>query len=149
MLYYIKYSNGFIINNTHITIQSKAMHYKNPEELIKKLQEDPQPFREMRNAFRILGDKWSALILIHLINKPCRFTDIENTLSGLNPRTLASKLKTLESEGLITKQEYKEFPPRTEYSATEKARELKPAMHELKKWAKKYCANTDEMTKSH
>lgn len=118
------------------------MSHRNTHELVQKIQEDPQVFSDVRNALRILGDKWSALILISLMDKPCRFTDLESLLNGINPRTLSKKLKTLENEGLITRKDYREFPPRIEYGATDKARELKDTMKELKKWAKKYCKTT-------
>lgn len=111
---------------------------KHHQELIQKINSDPDIFRDVRNALTILGDKWSVLILISLMEKPARFTDIETMLPGLNPRTLTSKLKALENEGLIDRKDYKEFPPRIEYSVTDKARELKPVMIELKKWAKKH-----------
>jgi len=45
----------------------------------------------------------------------------------------------LEKAGLIIRKKYKEFPPRTEYELTKKAHELKVAILELKKWARKYC----------
>lgn len=107
--------------------------------ILHKLRDDPAPYRELRTAFKIIGDKWSGLILICLFDHPARFTEIIDTLPGLNPRTLTERLRRLEEAGLITRREYKEFPPRTEYAVTEKARDLKAALFELKKWAKKYC----------
>lgn len=115
------------------------MHAKNHADLIKKLQADPEPFREMRTALQTIGDKWSGLILVCLFEKPCRFTDIEALLPGLNPRTLSQRLRDLEDFGLVSRHEYKEFPPRTEYATTSKAEGLKPVLHELKRWAKKHC----------
>lgn len=110
----------------------------NSQELIKKLRKDPEPFREMRQALKILGDKWSVLILIHLQDKPARFTEIEEVLGGINPRTLTQKLRALESAKLITRKKFKEFPPRIEYSTTKKALELEPTMLALRDWARKY-----------
>lgn len=127
------------IHHTHAAIQSKAMHTENHAELIKKLQSDPEPYQEIRTALQTIGDKWSGLILICLFEKPCRFTDIESLLPGLNPRTLSQRLRDLEDFGLVSRQEYKEFPPRIEYSITSKAEGLKPVMHQLKIWAKKHC----------
>jgi len=65
--------------------------------------------------------------------------DIQKVVRGINSRTLSKKLHDLEAEGLIEKQNYKEFPPRTEYSVTKKAKDLKAAIAGLKQWAGKYC----------
>lgn len=112
---------------------------KTSAELVKKLRADPAPFQAVRTALHIIGDKWSALILLQLFDGPCRFTNVEASLPGLSPRTLSQRLRDLEEFGLITRQEYKEFPPRIEYSLTSKARDLQPVLHELKLWARKHC----------
>lgn len=96
-------------------------------------------FREVKQALEILGDRWSVLILITLLEKPLRFGDIQSGVGGINPRTLTKRLRMLEDFGLVSKQEYSEFPPRTEYEVTEKAIALKKVIGELKKWAKKNC----------
>lgn len=106
-----------------------------------KLHLDLASYNEFRTALKIIGDKWSALILLALFQSknPLRFTEIELECPGLSPRTLSQRLRMLVSAELITKKQYKEFPPRTEYELTKKAHELKVAIIELKKWAKKYC----------
>lgn len=96
-------------------------------------------YQEFKAALKILGDRWSALIIISILEQPQRFGDIEKFAVGISPRTLTQRLKMLEQLGLITRREYKEFPPRTEYAITQKARDLKPVMMELKKWSKHYC----------
>lgn len=117
---------------------------KNISLTAQKLQADSATYDEFRTALKIIGDKWSVLILIGLFQNPQRFTDIASNCPGLSPRTLTQRLKMLEKAGLITKQSFKEFPPRTEYSITTKARELKSAIIELKKWAKKYCNSSHQ-----
>lgn len=104
-----------------------------------KLHANSATYEEFRTALKIIGDKWSVLILLGLFQTPQRFTEIAANCPGLSPRTLTQRLKMLQTAGLITKKTYKEFPPRTEYFITDKARELKAAILELKKWAKKYC----------
>lgn len=110
----------------------------NPQEILDKLQAEPGPFLEMKSALKIIGDRWSSLILICLFNGDSRFKDIEKSLPKLNPRTLSKRLRTLEEAGLITRQKFNEFPPRTVYSPTQKAHDLKRALTELKNWAHKY-----------
>lgn len=106
---------------------------------VRKFLEESQEYQEFRKALAILGDKWSALIIISVFDGPKRFSEIQKLTEGISPRTLTQRLNMLESEGMISRQVYKEFPPRTEYSVTSKAIELKSSMMELKKWAHKHC----------
>lgn len=107
-------------------------------ELICRLQQDDGPFQELQSTLKIIGDKWSVLILVCIFNRLSRFHEIEEALPDLNPRTLSKRLKNLETNGLITKQTFREFPPRVVYSPTQKAHDLRAAITELRKWARKY-----------
>lgn len=53
-----------------------------------------------------------------------RYRDIERKLDGVNPNTLSIRLDELERAGLISKQRFKEIPPRVEYSLTAMGEEL-------------------------
>jgi len=107
-----------------------------------------EEIQEIKQALRILGDHWSGLILFCLLEKPQRFGDIQQFSEGISPRTLTKRLQALEEFGLITRQEFKEFPPRTEYCVTKKAIELKESLMGLKKWSKKYCQTTQKSVSS-
>ena len=50
---------------------------------------------------------------------------------------LASALRELERDGLVTRREYLEVPVRVEYSPTEDCRELLPILEQLSDWAEK------------
>ena len=52
----------------------------NHQKIAKKLSDNPDAFSDISNALKILGDKWSVLILICLVDQPTRFTDIEELL---------------------------------------------------------------------
>lgn len=104
-----------------------------------KQDQSEEEIQEIKLALRILGDHWSALILFCLLDKPQRFSEIQNFVEGISPRTLTKRLQILEEFGLITKKKFNEFPPRTEYQVTAKAIALKESLAGLKKWANKYC----------
>jgi DNA-binding HxlR family transcriptional regulator len=116
------------------------MHHITPAHVQEFLGDDTKEYREFKTALTILGDKWSALIILCAFEHPARFVDIQKYAKGISPRTLTQRLHMLESAGMITRHEYKEFPPRTEYSITQKTHDLKNAMLEMKKWAQKYCS---------
>jgi len=67
----------------------------------------------------ILGDGWSLLILREVACGPQRFKALKNQVSGISMDQLTRKLEALTSNGIISRNEYKESPPRVEYSLTE------------------------------
>jgi DNA-binding HxlR family transcriptional regulator len=58
-------------------------------------------------------------------------------LKGISPKTLADRLKDLESSGLINREMFAEIPPRVEYSLTQDGIELRDLMIPLMEWASK------------
>jgi DNA-binding HxlR family transcriptional regulator len=87
----------------------------------------------------IIGERWALLILRDLfLNPTSRFQDFEQTMPGITPSVLSSRLKELEASGIIASRLYVEHPPRLEYFLTAKGRELGPILSALKKWGEKY-----------
>ena len=85
-------------------------------------------------ASEIVGAKWTALIVHDLSEGPRRFTELEHACERISPRTLAERLRWLESEDIVARQSYPESPPRVEYALTEKGRALLPVVHEMRRF---------------
>ncbi len=86
--------------------------------------------------FRTLG-KAHMLDILYIFTTepgPHRFVDIQHRLS-LSPNTLADRLKDLVNSGLLTRTVYNEIPPRVDYEASPKTRELGPLFDTLNRWA--------------
>lgn len=90
------------------------------------------------SAMQIVGNKWTALILRDLYGGPQRFGELERSLSGISPRTLSQRLVELEHCDIITKETFHEVPPRTEYTLTQKGRDLVPVLQQMAAWGDKY-----------
>jgi len=103
---------------------------------------------ELRSALSIIGDKWTALILHSIKDGSRRFVDCQKGCGGLSSRTLAQRLSMLESEGIISRTEYKEYPPRTEYKLTPKGKDLMPVLDQMANWAKKHLDYTPQKIKT-
>ena len=91
---------------------------------------------EIGELFRVLG-KTHMLDILHLFIRdegPRRFVDVQNRLA-LSPNTLTERLKELVEVGLLTRTAYNEIPPRVDYEATKKARDLAPVFDSLHRWA--------------
>ena len=92
----------------------------------------------LAKALNLIGDKWSMLILHHLKhNGPMRYKDCQEA-DGISSRTLTLRLNQLENAGLILRKEYKEYPPRTEYTITKKGLAITPALDAMTEWSKKF-----------
>jgi DNA-binding HxlR family transcriptional regulator len=53
----------------------------------------------------LLSDPWTMLIIRDVLKKKMRFSDFEHSLDGISTRTLAKKIKQLEQEEIIKKEE--------------------------------------------
>lgn len=71
-------------------------------------------------AAKVLGDKWTLIILRDLLDGPRRFKQLEHSGDGISPSILAGRLRELEEKGLLTRTSYNEIPPRVVYELTEK-----------------------------
>jgi DNA-binding HxlR family transcriptional regulator len=82
----------------------------------------------------IIGSKWTALLVHDLSEGPRRFSELEHSLAGISPRTLAERLRTLEHERIVLRRSYPESPPRVEYELTEKGQALLPIINEMRRF---------------
>ena len=87
----------------------------------------------LRLALTILGDRWSILLLRDLLGGPCRFTDLQRSLTGISPRTLTQRLRSLEAAGLVRKQAFTEVL-KAEYCLTERGSSLHEIIDQLRQW---------------
>lgn len=89
-------------------------------------------------AMKIIGNKWTALILRDLMTGPKRFCELEDSVGSINPRTLSQRLDDLEAHHIIVRKAYGEVPPRIEYTLTDKGRDLLPVLQNMAAWGEKY-----------
>jgi len=85
-------------------------------------------------ALDLVGDKWTLLIVRDLAAGPRRFVELQRVLPGISTEQLRSRLNRMVADGMLTRQRFREVPPRVDYELTERARELLPVLGELAKW---------------
>ena len=85
-----------------------------------------------------IGKKWTLLLVNEIGNHgSLRYNDLLEELKGISPSTLASMLKELQKEDIISREAFNEIPPRVEYTLTKRGKELRIAIIPLLKWATK------------
>lgn len=87
-----------------------------------------------------LSGKWRAMAIFWLMDGPMRFNALQRRLGGVTHRTLSKTLKEMETDGLITRKDYGEIPPRVDYALTEKGMSLKPVLIAMEQWARDHGA---------
>jgi hypothetical protein len=55
-------------------------------------------------------------------------------LPGISTEQLRSRLNRMVADGLLTRQRYREVPPRVDYELTQRSRELLPVLGALARW---------------
>jgi DNA-binding HxlR family transcriptional regulator len=85
-------------------------------------------------ALDLVGDKWTLLIVRDLAAGPRRFVELQRVLPGISTEQLRSRLNRMVADGMLTRQRFREVPPRVDYELTERARELLPVLGELARW---------------
>lgn len=85
-------------------------------------------FCGLARALDRVGDRWTLLIVRELLIEPRRYSEIREALPGIATNLLADRLRSLETDGLISKR------PNGTYSLTALGRRLERAIHELISW---------------
>jgi DNA-binding HxlR family transcriptional regulator len=100
------------------------------------------PIRGILDRF---GDKWSMLVIILLgQNEVLRFNQLNTLIGDISQKMLTVTLRTLETDGLVTRKIYAEIPPRVEYSLTPIGKELLPLISNLTEWALRHKAAIEQ-----
>jgi len=81
----------------------------------------------------MLGDKWTMLVVRELLGGPKRTMELLNSLFPISSRTLVGRLRDMEQDELVTREDFHENPPRVEYALTAKAEALFPLLDVLRK----------------
>lgn len=89
----------------------------------------------MPDIAQLIGGKWKLIILQILIFQGMkRFNELRRNIDGITQTMLTNQLRALEKDGLVTRKVYAEVPPRVEYSATQRALDLKDVFLALHNW---------------
>jgi DNA-binding HxlR family transcriptional regulator len=88
----------------------------------------------MAHALDLVGDRWALLVIRELMHGPKRYTDLVDRLPGIGTNILATRLRDLETNGVVSRRVLPPPAASKVYELTEYGRELRPAMRELALW---------------
>ncbi|MCO1579111.1 helix-turn-helix transcriptional regulator [Crossiella sp. SN42] len=87
------------------------------------------------DVFRLVGDKWSALVVILLGGRAHRYNELRRSIEDISQRMLTRTLRGLETDGLVRREVHPTVPPTVEYSLTPLGRSLLEPLSALAEWA--------------
>lgn len=91
-------------------------------------------------TLELIGGKYKALILFHLIDGTLRFSELHRNIPNATPKMLTQQLRELEREKLITRTVYPVVPPKVEYQLTEFGKSIIPVLESMCNWGRSYLS---------
>jgi DNA-binding HxlR family transcriptional regulator len=82
-----------------------------------------------------VGDKWTVLVVMMLVDGPRRFNEIKRMVGGISQRMLTLTLRGLERDGMVTRTVTPSIPPRVDYALTALGFSLAEPVMALGAWA--------------
>lgn len=87
-----------------------------------------------RSVLDHVTSTWGSLLLVLLLEKPYRFSELRKRIGGISEKMLAQSLKLLEQDGFVLREAYAEVPPRVEYSLTPLGTQVAERVAALTDW---------------
>ena len=78
------------------------------------------------------------LIIRNLLLRPWRFNELQKSLDGISQKVLTDNLRSMETDGIITRTVYAEVPPRGEYALSPLGESMRPILNSMQAWGEAY-----------
>lgn len=96
-------------------------------------------------TLRVIGGKWKPQVLYFLLDGPKRYGELKRAIHGVSHKVLIQQLKELEADRVLTRTDYKEVPPRVDYSLTPLGLSLADAIVPLCTWGTENMAEMESI----
>ena len=101
-----------------------------------------------RGVLDHISTRWSSLILVMLLEKTHRFSELARRIGGVSERMLAHSLHALEADGFVSRVVYPTKPPKVKYSLTALGKELAVHVQSLTQWVESNISRVLEYRKT-
>lgn len=96
------------------------------------------PACPVATTVQLIGNKWKLLIMRNLLVRPWRFNELQKSLEGISQKVLTDNLRSMESDGIVTRTVFPEVPPRVEYALSELGESMRPIIGAMEAWGTEY-----------
>src|SRR5947209_18129124 len=88
----------------------------------------------LRTAVHAIGGRWKPLVLHYLLQEPRGFGELKRALDGVANKTLATQLRELGRDGLISRTVCNDARRSVRYAPTEDGAAMQPVIRALVTW---------------
>lgn len=88
----------------------------------------------LRTAIGAIGGRWKPLVLHYLLQQPRGFGELQRCCDDVANKTLATQLRELERDGLISRTVNNDARRSVRYAPTEDGEAMKPVVRALVEW---------------
>jgi DNA-binding HxlR family transcriptional regulator len=92
----------------------------------------------LAHALTAAGDRWTLLIVLALSEETVRLSVLRQRLPGVSSGVLDHHLSQMVALGLLSRERFREMPPRVELTLTERGCELLPIAAALARWGMRH-----------
>lgn len=92
-----------------------------------------------RVVLSLLAERWALLVIEALSGGAKRTSALRRQIGGISEKMLIQTLRRLETLGLVERHDYREVPPRVEYTLTERGWSLSPLILALDRWVETHA----------
>ena len=93
----------------------------------------------LHETVELVGKRWSgAIVYVLMLGGAMRFSQIAHAVPALSDRLLSERLKELEARGIVERRVSDGSPVKVEYELTERGKDLRDALNELKAWGDRW-----------
>ena len=93
--------------------------------------------------FRLLSGEWTPHVIWVLgTYGPTRYNELQRQVEGISHKVLTERLRLLEAEGVLARQEEKTVPPKVTYSLTDKGTAVHHAIKQMEPIAEQWINGT-------
>src|ERR1700760_977301 len=96
-------------------------------------------------ALAVIGGKWKPLILFHLARGALRYRELRRAVDGVSDKMLIQQLKELQADGVVSRLDFKEVPPKVAYSLTTFGESLAASLAPLCVWGTEHMTQVEAL----
>ena len=99
----------------------------------------------VNEALSVIGSKWAFGVISHLYYGSQRFNQLRRNLGNISIKSLTDILRHLEHHKIVNRQVIPTIPISVEYSLTEKGKEYRSILLQMREWGEKWmdASNSD------
>lgn len=102
-----------------------------------------------RRVLEHVTSRWGVLVLIELLDRPHRFSELRRAIGSVSEKMLTQTLQTLERDGMVHRDAKPVIPPRVDYSLTALGREAAEQVRALALWTEDRMADVQQARRAY